>query len=213
MVKTRSTGDKNFKIYTALVLSGGGAKGAYQAGVIKGLLKMSLKFQLIIGSSIGAFNGALLAEFINSGYSNRETGARLERVWNELEDFLCFNWSGFLSNILKPVKIPSIFSNRELKRLLNTYFPEERSFSDFKHCQLSITGTNLNRRKLTIFDYNSSVPVNRAVLASMAFPVAFPAVKIEGDNYIDGGILSNAPLKEAILWGARNIYVVFLTPL
>lgn len=212
-MKTRKVGDKQLNIDTALVLSGGGAKGAYQVGVIKGLLRMGLKFQLITGSSIGAFNGALLAEFINSGYSNRKIGEELERVWLEVDNFLTFNWSGFLCNLCNPANIPSIFINKIIREALCKFVPEERSFSDYTRCQLSVTGTNLNRKKLEIFDFNSPVPVVEAVLASMAFPVAFPAVNIEGDNYIDGGVLSNAPLKEAILWGVRNIYIIFLTPL
>ncbi len=212
-MKTRKVGDKNFKVDTALVLSGGGAKGAYQAGVIKGLLKLGLKFKLVTGSSIGAFNGALMAEFINNGYSNREIGEQLERVWFGVDRFLTINWSGFLRNLYDLGKIPSIFTNRMVRKVLYDNIPKERYFSDYTRCQLSVTGTNLNKKDLRVFDYNSSVPVVEAVLASMAFPLAFPAVKIEGEYYIDGGALSNAPLKEAILWGAQNIYIIFLTPL
>src|SRR5690606_7498792 len=51
------------------------------------------------------------------------------------------------------------------------------------------------------------------IIASMSYPVAFPAVKIKNDFYIDGGVLSNAPLKEAILWGSQDVYLVFLKPL
>jgi len=47
----------------------------------------------------------------------------------------------------------------------------------------------------------------------MAYLVAFPAININNNFYIDGGALNNAPLKEALLWGAKRIYLIFLTPL
>ncbi len=212
-MKFRKTGEKKSPVRTALVLSGGGAKGAYQVGVIKELLREGIKIDLVTGSSIGAFNGALTAEFINRGLAPAEIALKLENVWQEVNEFLSFNWSGFLGNLFNPLLIPSIFSSKEVERVLNKYIDKKRTFSDYTACQLSVTGTNLNKKELQIFDFNSDVSVTTAVLASMAYPVAYPSVNISDDYYIDGGFLDNAPLKEAILWGARRIYVVFLTPL
>lgn len=212
-MKCRMTESEPANINTALVLAGGGAKGAYQVGVIKQLLKFGIKFDLVTGSSIGAFNGVLLAEFINSGLDSNSVGTKMKEAWLQNDHFLSLNWGGFLYNLFKPLDIPSIFSNSYIKKILLEYIPVDRKFSDYTRCQLSVTGTNLNRRELINFDYNSLTPVIKAVLASMAYPVGFPAVEIEGDFYIDGGALSNVPLKEAILWGAQNIYVIFLNPL
>lgn len=212
-MKYRMMGKEIRPVKNALVLSGGGAKGAYQVGVIKGMLARGIKPDLVTGSSIGAFNGVLLAEFIHLGLSNTQIAKRLEGVWMKIDDFLTFNWYGILSNLFTPFDIPSIYTNKMIKRVLNSYIPRERKFSDYTSCQLSVTGTNLNKKELTVFDFNSAVPVNKAVLASMAYPVALPSVRIGKDHYIDGGALDNAPLKEAILWGARNIYVIFLKPL
>lgn len=212
-MKFRHTGTKERPVRTALVLSGGGAKGAYQVGVIRELLKQGIKPDLVTGSSIGAFNGALLSELIFLQLRHRDLMGRIEHVWQQVDDFLTLNWAGFLKNVNNPLNIPSIFTNRAIKKILNEYIPEQRQFSDFTDCQLSVTGTNLDKKDKQVFDFNSDVPVDRAVLASMAFPVAYPSVNIDGDYYIDGGFLDNAPLKEAILWGARRIYAVFLTPL
>lgn len=200
-------------IDTALVLSGGGAKGAYQIGVIQELFDRGIKIDLVTGSSIGAFNGALLVEFINSGMNTKQIGSILAKIWRELDNFLVLNWSGFLYNFFNPFRIPSIFSNKMIKRTINKYIPINRLFNHYTECQLSVTGTNLNKKELRIFDFNSGIPVRKAVLASLAFPVGLPAVDIEGDRYVDGGTLDNAPLKEAILWGAKRIFVVFLQPL
>lgn len=213
-MKFRKTeGKSKAPIKSALVLSGGGAKGAYQVGVIEELLQEKVSIDLITGSSIGAFNGALLAEFINSGMSSRNIEKTLNHIWKEVKDFLKINWQGFLNNILTPLDFPSLFTNEAIAELLKNYIPENRKFKDYTRCQLSITGTNLSNYELDTFDYNSKVSVHEAVLASMAYPAALPAVDIDGDYYIDGGTLNNAPLKEAILWGAEFIYVVFLTPI
>ncbi len=213
MMKYRKLSTEPSDINTALVLSGGGAKGAYQVGVVKQLYEMGISFDLISGTSIGALNGALMSEFIHRGLSSQEMCIRLEKAWLGFQKFLSINWSGFFRNILSPSKIPSVYTNKYIKKTLYKYIPANRRFSDYTKCQLSVTGTNLSCRELQIFDFNSKVPVVEAVLASMSYPVAFPAVNIDGDIIIDGGALSNAPLKEAIQWGARNIYLVFLQPL
>ena len=200
-------------INTALVLSGGGAKGAYQVGVIKQLFKMNINFDLVTGSSIGALNAALLSEFIHRGMSKEEICISLEKAWLGFHHFMSPNWLDFLKNIFSPLAISSIYTNKYVKKVIKKYIPVNRSFSDYKECQLSVTGTNLSRWNLEIFDFNSSTPVVDAVLASMSYPAAFPAVNINNDFYIDGGALSNAPLKESIQWGSRNIYMVFLRPL
>ena len=200
VLKYRKIGQEAADINTALVLSGGGARGAYQAGVIRQLLKMGISFDLLVGSSIGALNAALLAEFIYNKLDRREIAGLLEEAWYSFRNFLTLNCPGFINNLFCPFRIPSIYTNREIRRVLSYYIPAERRFSDYRECQLSVTATNLSRKCLHVFDFNSEVPVVEAVLASMAYPVAFPA-------------LSNAPLKEAIQWGAREIYLVFLRPM
>ncbi|MFW5981932.1 MAG: patatin-like phospholipase family protein [Halanaerobiaceae bacterium] len=212
-MKFRQFGTEPANIRSSLVLSGGGAKGAYQIGVIKKFLENNTTFDLIIGSSIGAFNGALLAEFVLQGLNCREISYKLEDIWFNMVNILPLNWFGLLKNIFTPGRIPSIYDNKALKSLISKYIPGERRFSDYKVSQLSLTGTNLSKKKLEIFDFNSTTPVIDALLASMTYPVAFPPVKIINDFFIDGGVLSNAPLKEAILWGSRNVYMVFLQPL
>ncbi|ACL70985.1 patatin-like phospholipase family protein [Halothermothrix orenii] len=209
---TESIGEQ--KIDTALVLSGGGAKGAYQVGVIEELLRRGIRIDLVTGSSIGAFNGALLAEFLQYGqYRSEDPVERIKEVWLNLEKVLTLNWPGFLKNIFTPWRIPSVFTNLVLRKVISDYIPETRMISDYKICQLSITGTDLNKGITRVFDYNSRIEVIKGILASMAYPAAFPSVKIGNNYYMDGGALDNTPLKEAILWGARNIYVVLLVPL
>lgn len=212
-MKYRKLCTEKADIKTALVLSGGGAKGAYQVGVVKELSRMDISFDLITGTSIGALNAALIAEFIHKNMDSKEICYQLEQAWYTFEDFLTLNISGFLSNLLSPLNIPSIYTNKKIRKKLYNYIPRKRRFSDYKKCQLSVTGTNLSSKRLEIFDFNSTIPVVDAVVASMSYPIAFPALNIQGEYFIDGGALSNAPLKEAIQWGARDIFLVFLRPI
>ncbi len=204
---------KKNKLRTALVLSGGGAKGAYQIGVIQELLKEGIFPDFIIGSSIGAFNGALTAEFIKEGFAVDRVSKELENVWKEINNFLAIDWPVIIKNFFRPQNIPSIFSNKNIKYLLNKYIADDRKFYDYKKCNLSVTTTNLDLKISKIFDYNTEVSVKKAVLASMAYPVALPVIKIGEENHIDGGVLNNTPLKEAIMLGAEQIIVIFLTPI
>ena len=78
-----------------LVLSGGGARGAYQAGVLRALVELDVQIQTIAGASIGALNGAIIA----AAPSLREAVARLEKLWMTLanEPPLAPNWAGYFT--------------------------------------------------------------------------------------------------------------------
>ncbi|MFW6381137.1 MAG: patatin-like phospholipase family protein [Bacillota bacterium] len=214
-MKMRQLGQRPASIRTALVLSGGGAKGAYQIGVIRGLICRGIKPDLIVGSSIGAFNGALLAECIKMGLPAEDICQRLAGAWSRVGRFLRLNWEELFKKLLnlQPLALSSVYSTKEVSRLFRDYVSPGRSFHEYYESQLSVIGTNLDKKSSQVFDFNSQIAVEQAVMASMAYPVAYPSQKIGPDHYIDGGALNNAPLKEAILWGAREIYLVFLTPL
>ena len=191
VLKYRKIGREAAIINTALVLSGGGAGGLSGRGN-QAIIEMGIDFDLLIGTSIGALNAALLAEFIYRKLDRGEIAEQMEKAWYKFGKFMTLNCPAFINNLFTPFRIPSIYTNREIKKVLQAYIPPERRFSDYRTCQLSVTGTNLSRKRLDIFDFNSEVPVDRAVLASMAYPVAFPAIRIKGDYYVDGGALSNA---------------------
>jgi NTE family protein len=70
------------KAAIGLVLSGGGAKGAYQAGIVKALAEMEVPIAAISGASIGALNGAV----ISSSSSMKDAAARLEKLWSAIAE-------------------------------------------------------------------------------------------------------------------------------
>ncbi len=180
----------------AVFLSGGGARGAYEVGVLKALLKDGPPVQLLGGASIGAINAVLTA-----------TG-QLEEVaerWMSASSFRFFPPRVDLWNLHK---WPGILDNRNLARRLQT----DVRWSRLPHSPIHvfIAATNLTLRSNEVFE-NSEITY-RHVLASAAIPLLFPPVKIGKSWYIDGGFSLLRPLKPLLKAGASRIFTVFLTP-
>src|SRR3990172_6497591 len=184
-----------------LVLSGGGAMGALQAGVLRVLVRRGFRPGRIVGTSVGALNGAFLAFYPSV------TGVeRLAEIWRGLESerFIHFN----------PVRIAfrlasrqlNLFGNEFLQRLIAEHTVED----DFAAAQLPlyITATNLQTGRKRVF---SEGPVSQAVLASTAIPGAFAPVEIDGQTYLDGGVIANLDLETAVELGAREILAIDLS--
>jgi NTE family protein len=185
----------------ALVLSGGGAMGALQAGILRVFVRRGFRPGRIVGTSVGALNGAFLAFYPD------ESGAdRLAEIWRSLEDqrYIHFN----------PVRVAyrlasrqlCLFNNGFLQRLVAEHTVED----DFLATQLPlhVTATNLYTGRKHVFD---SGPVSRAVLASTAIPGIFAPVEIDGQAYIDGGVVANLDLETAVQAGAREVLAIDLS--
>lgn len=184
-----------------LVLSGGGAMGALQAGVLRVLMRHGFQPGRIVGTSVGALNGAFLAF-----HPSLNGVDRLVEIWRGLESdrFIHFN----------PVRIAFrlasrqlyLFKNDFLQRLIDEHTVED----DFAAAQLPlyITATNLQTGRKRVF---SEGPVSQAVLASTAIPGAFAPVEIDGHTYLDGGVIANLDLETAVELGAREILAIDLS--
>ncbi|MCR4424746.1 MAG: patatin-like phospholipase family protein [Firmicutes bacterium] len=189
----------------AVVLSGGGAKGAYQVGVIRRLFSRVPRIDVLCGSSVGALHAAVLAEaFLSDDASILD---RLERTWLNLYGVLTLDVRG----LLRPLAAQSIFLNTRVRQLIHQCIPAGRSFSDYD-VDLSVTAVNLNTGTASAFDRSSGAPVREALLASCAIPVVFPAVRIGRDYFVDGGTFNNTPLREAMVRGATDVIVVSMRP-
>ena len=207
-----------------LVLSGGGARGAYQAGALRALAERweGPPFSVVTGSSIGAVNGAMVAEGLEAG-DLAAAARRLDNAWRELGAVVRLNWKGFAAAALRALRcglspevlgaVRSLLDETPVAQALARYIPAHRRLGDYRRVELVVTATDLHAGCTVTFDRTTpEVPVLDAVLASAAYPLAFPSRNIRGHWHVDGGVFDNAPLRHAIRRGVGKVVVIATTP-
>jgi NTE family protein len=215
-----------------LVFQGGGALGAYQAGVYQALHEANIEPDWIIGTSIGAINAALIA-----GNSRTDRLARLEEFWRRMRQGSGWNapwlWPG-ISDALSYWStlaggIPAFFKPNPFA-FFGTHVPlggeragfyatdalratlgELVDFSLVNKCspRLTVGAARVRTSEMRYFDSRDLEITVDHVLASGALPPAFPAVRIEGELYWDGGILSNTPTEAIFDDNPRRNSLIF----
>ena len=182
----------------ALVMSGGGAKGAYEAGVAAALLRRGLPIRLAAGSSSGALNAAMVAD----GRADR-----LEARWRDLtrEQVYSLRSSIFFAGLLPGWltlwaldSAGSLFDPQPLRDMIASSLDLGRIRAS--PVRLLVVTTDLARRERRLFD-NQTVTVD-ALMAAAAVPGAFPPVEVDGALLVDGGLIGRAPVLEALESGA-----------
>jgi len=197
----------------ALVLSGGGGRGAYHVGVLRFLEEHEWVPDIVVGTSIGAVNGAAIA----SGHTSHS----LWSLWRRLttDDVQRRSW-----DLLSPDQENHLLDTEPLRRTLT-----EEGWLDFsrinaeppaKHLRITVVERETGR--LRVFG-NSPDPARGGrsehieigldhILASCSIPMVYPATQIDGVAYWDGGTVANTPLGPAIDAGGEDIIVVLMTP-
>ena len=179
---------------TALIFSGGGAKGAYEAGVASVFLSRGVPIRLVAGTSAGALNAALVA----AGQAEL-----LEAMWRSItrEQVYFLRPSIFFAGLLpgwltlwRVNQAGSLFDTGPLRALIETRVDLERVRRS--PTRLVIVTADLSRRVKRLFD-NQSVTVD-ALMASVAVPGAFPPVALDGALLFDGGLTGRAPVLDAL---------------
>ena len=204
-----------------LVLQGGGALGAYQVGVYQALHEAGIEPDWVIGTSIGAINAALIA-----GNPLEQRVHRLSAFWRHVEqpastagplDWLGMgNWVANMTTVMRGIPAffePSTAALRGTRANVGVesaaYYSTEPlrqtlgELVDFKSLQdgptrLTVGAVNACSGAMRYFDSRHESLCVEHVMASGALPPAFPAVRIDGEPYWDGGIYSNTPI-EAVL--------------
>lgn len=150
-----STGQK-----VALVLCGGGSRGAVEIGFYRALVEMGITVDFIVGSSIGALNGA----FIAAGVSVNE----MYELWRNVRfrDIFGLNWR----SLLKLRRVESVYDNKKLRRFLERHLPAKR-FEDLR-MPLTILATDVETGESVRLEHRDLI---EAVLASVAHSEAFAA--------------------------------------
>src|SRR5215471_9884322 len=188
-----------------LVLPGGGALGAYQAGVYEALSGAGLEPDWVIGTSIGAINAALIA-----GNPQGRRVDRLREFWRRVEQKPSIGaWSiaasglpAFFTPRLRAWAGPhaalgldeaSYYSTEPLRRTLHELVDTELLAKG--STRITVGAVAVRSGQMKYFDSRHTPLAIDHVMASGALPPAFPAVRIDGEAYWDGGIYSNTPIE------------------
>lgn len=210
--------------HTVLVLQGGGALGAYQAGVYEGMSERGIAPDWITGVSIGAINGALIAgnpvehrlERLREFWDRVSSGiplimpAPFDPVRSGLNRYsalaaMTCGVPGFFSPRLPPPLFApdgtagalSIYDTSPLRATLEALIDFDL-LNHRKRVRLSIGAVHVASGNSVYFDSrNREITVDH-IIASGSLPPGFPAVIIDGEPYWDGGIVSNSPLWYAL---------------
>ncbi len=220
-IATRAARKTGLPGQVVLVLQGGGALGAYQVGVYEAMHDAGIDPDWVIGTSIGAINAALIAgnarndrvECLNSFWSHVETPAA---VAGPLDWLGMGNVVGNMTTVMRGIpaffepNLAALRGSRASVGVENAAYystdPLRRTLADLVDfdslsagpTRLTVGAVNANTGAMRYFDSREEAIAIDHVMASGALPPAFPAVRIDGQPYWDGGIYSNTPI-EAVL--------------
>ena len=182
----------------AFVLPGGGALGAYQAGVLRALTEAGVVPDQLIGVSAGSVNAALFAW--NSGVDG---AARVEQVWRSIRrrDLLRVH-PGRLAMAVAG-RHPSFLDNRHGQRFLRHHLGKR--LIEHAPIRLACVASDLATGEAVAI---TSGDLTTAVLASSAFPGVYPPIDIDGRTLIDGGVVADVPLDTAVALGVKTAIVL-----
>jgi predicted acylesterase/phospholipase RssA len=191
----------------ALVISGGGSKAAFACGALSHLINdLGNDYQIMCGISSGAICCAFLSQFTTE---ERFLGAiQLSELWKNLKKSDIYKSWGILGRI-QGIWKTSMYDSSPLMSLIKTHISLDKIRASGKY---SSTGTvSLSSGKYHIFDQTNDKFLE-AVVASATFPGMFTPVKFNGHLWIDGGLKTMSPLKDAIEAGATEIDLIITSP-
>ena len=215
-----------------LVLQGGGALGAYQAGVYQALHEAGIEPDWIIGTSIGAINAGLIA-----GNAPQDRSPRLREFWKRMEQRPVAGFAGGIPGFSEQLSywstvtqgIPGFFKPNPLAHAgadfplgadQAGYYstePLEQTLGELVNFDLVNSGAprrtvgaaHVRSSMMRYFDSRDGALGVKHIMASGALPPAFPAVRIDGELYWDGGILSNTPTEAVFDDNPRRDSLIF----
>ncbi|MHB1487967.1 MAG: patatin-like phospholipase family protein [Acidimicrobiales bacterium] len=182
----------------AIACSGGGNRGAAQAGALVALLEAGVVPDLLVGTSVGAVNAAYLAAEPSAAQARR-----LVEIWRGLQgrDVFPTGRAAQLVNLVR--RSDHLCSPEGLRALLASRLPYDRI--EDAQVPLVVVATDLLSGQERRLRHGPVVP---AVLASAAIPGVFPPVAWGTDLLVDGGVVANMPLAAAVAAGANEVWAL-----
>jgi NTE family protein len=181
----------------AFVLGGGGVLGAHEVGMLQALAEAGIRPDLIVGTSVGAINGVLVAA------DPSEAVARLGALWRDQAVGEAFGGSLFGRVATLARSGTHLHSNEPLRHMLQELLPVRRI--EELAVPFQCVASSVERAAAHWFSHGPIVP---AVLASAAVPGLLPPVSIGGEHFFDGGLVHSIPVGRAVALGAREVYVL-----
>ena len=182
---------------TAFVLGGGGLLGAHEVGMLRALAEANIKPDLVVGTSIGAVNGAFIAADPHHG------AERLSDLWQGESLQVIFSETLFGRTVRLVRSGTHLHAIEPLRKLLADKLP----VGDFKDLKLPFHCVAASIEDATARWFESG-PLVPAVMASCAVPGLLPPVEIGGRHYFDGGLVDSIPVGRAAALGATTVYVL-----
>ena len=183
---------------TAFVLGGGGVLGAAEVGMLRALFEVEVTPDLVLGTSVGALNGAMVAR--------DPTPAVIERLtdlWQDASTARALS-DRPLRTVRRAVSTGThLYSSTFMQTRLVQEFGET-TFEDLP-VRFQVCAASIERAAEHWF---VSGPIVAAIMASAAVPGLLPPAEVDGEHFLDGGIVNSIPLGRAISLGADRVFVL-----
>jgi NTE family protein len=179
------------------VLGGGGLLGAHEVGMLRALSESGIRPDLVVGTSIGAVNGAFVAA------DPDRAAERLADLWQGESLGMVFSETVLGRAVRLARSGTHLHAIEPLRRLL----AETLRIEDFADLELPFHCVAASIEHATAHWFTSG-PVVSAVMASCAIPGLLPPVEIDGAHYFDGGLVDSIPVGRAVALGADTVYVL-----
>jgi NTE family protein len=182
---------------TAFVFAGGGSFGAVQVGMMLSLARNGIGADMVVGSSVGALNGAFYAGDPTPGGVER-----LADIWRGLHrrDVFPLTWRTLLGFLWRR---DFLISHDGIRKLVDDHIPY-RKLEDAR-LPVHIVTTDIITGDSVVF---SDGPAAEAIVASTAIPGAFSPIRYKNHFLADGALSSNTPVRIAVKSGARRLIIL-----
>ena len=180
------------------VLGGGGSLGAMQVGMLRALHEHGLRPDLVVGTSVGSLNGAVLAK------DPADAIERLHKTWAHMTRQEAFP-GGVFSRVRTLAHAKThLFPSTGLAAIIDEQLGAGATFDDLA-LPLGVVTTEVDTAEPLLITEGELL---RPLLASAAIPGIYPAVEYEGRSLYDGGLVANVPLRQALSMGAKSLVVL-----
>ncbi len=182
---------------TAFVFAGGGSFGAIQVGMLHSLAAHGITADMVVGSSVGALNGAFYA-----GDPSLEGVERLAAIWRgqQRHDVFTLTWKTLLGFVLRR---DFLITHDGIRKLIDDHIPF-RNLQDARLPVHIVTTDIISGDSIVL----SEGPTSEAIVASTAIPGAFAPIRYRDHYLADGAISSNTPIRVAVKLGAKRLIVL-----